>query len=68
MATFMGVNLISGALPTTWYTIIFSKIIFLIIDINIFRIRMDCVILLLFYGLYYGVLGKDLAGTVQRYL
>ena len=64
MATFMVVNLIFGALPTTWYAIIFSIIFFLIIDINIFRIRMDCVILLLFYGLYYGVLRKDLAGTV----
>ena len=64
MATFMVVNLIFGALPTTWYAIIFSKIFFLIIDINIFFIRMDCGILLLFYGLYYGVLGRDLAGTV----
>lgn len=40
MATFMGLNLIFGALPATW---------------------MDCGILLLFYGLYYGVLGRDLA-------
>ncbi|KAI9552710.1 RING finger protein 121 [Daphnia sinensis] len=40
MATFMGINLIFGALPATW---------------------MDCGILLLFYGLYYGVLGRDLA-------
>ena len=40
MATLMGMNLIFGALPTTW---------------------MDCGVLMLFYGLYYGVLGRDLA-------
>ena len=40
MATFMGVNMIFGVLPTKW---------------------MDCGVLLLFYGLYYGVLGRDLA-------
>ena len=40
MATFLGLNLIFGALPATW---------------------VDCGILLLFYGLYYGVLGRDLA-------
>ena len=40
MATFMGINLIFGAVPGKW---------------------MDCGVLLLFYGLYYGVLGRDLA-------